>query len=79
MSGTDKHKHWLLGEGLKGNSRDSLPVLYYANKNVWMTSETFKKWMSWDVELQWKSKKILLILNDCTAYPQLDYLKNIQQ
>jgi hypothetical protein len=36
-----------------GFSMDSLPVLYYANKNTWMASEILKKWlMSWDVELQ---------------------------
>ena len=32
---------------------DGLLVLYYANKNAWMTSEMFKKWlMSLDMELQ---------------------------
>jgi hypothetical protein len=63
----------------KGISLDSLPVLYYANKNVWMTSQIFKKWlMSWDVELQQMSRKILLVLDNCAADPHLDFLKNIQ-
>jgi hypothetical protein len=26
---------------------DSLLVEYYANKNAWMTSEIFKKWLMW--------------------------------
>jgi hypothetical protein len=44
----------------KGNSMDSLSLLYYDNKNVWMTSEILKKWlMSWDMELQRKSRKII--------------------
>jgi hypothetical protein len=59
---------------------DRLSLLYYANKNVWMRSEILKKWlMSWDMELQWKSRKILLILDKCEAHPHLDSLKNIQR
>jgi hypothetical protein len=55
---------------------DSLPVLYYANKNAWMTSEMKKKWlMSWDMELQRKSRKILLVLDNCAAHPHLDFEK----
>jgi hypothetical protein len=58
---------------------DSLAVLYYTNKNVWMTSEIFKKWpMSWDMELQWKFMTILLVLDNYAAQPYLDSLKNIQ-
>jgi hypothetical protein len=49
---------------------DSLPVEYYANKNAWMTSKSFKKWlMRWDVELQLKSRKVILILDNCAAHP----------
>jgi hypothetical protein len=45
---------------------DSLPVLYYANKNESMTSEIFKKYLvSWDVELERKSRKIVLVLDSC--------------
>jgi hypothetical protein len=44
-----------------------------------MTSEISKKWlMSWDAELQWIWRKILLVLDNCAAYPHLDSLKNIQ-
>jgi hypothetical protein len=58
---------------------DSLPVLYCANKNAWMTLKIFKKWlMGWDMELQYKSWKILLVLDNSAAYPHLDSLKNIQ-
>jgi hypothetical protein len=56
MSGTDKQKLLVIGKRgkpryFKGISTDNLPVLHHANKNAWMTSEIFKKWlMSWDVE-----------------------------
>jgi hypothetical protein len=49
---------------------DSLPVKNYAKNNAWMTSKIFKKWlMRWDVELQYKSRKVLLILDNCSAHP----------
>jgi hypothetical protein len=75
MSGTDKKKLLVIGKSakprcFKGLKMDSLPVEYYANKNAWMTSEIFKKWlMRWDVELQRKLRKVL-ILDICTAHPQ---------
>jgi hypothetical protein len=84
MSGTDKRKLLVIGKRakpwcFKGISMDSLSVLYHANKSAWMISEIFKKWlMSWNVVLQWKSGKILLVLDNCAAHPHLDSLKNIQ-
>ncbi|XP_051784514.1 tigger transposable element-derived protein 6-like [Erpetoichthys calabaricus] len=84
MSGSDKRKLLVIGQSakprcFKGLRMDGLPVLYHANKNAWMTSEIFSKWLSeWDVELQRKSKKILLLLDNCAAHPHLDSLKNIQ-
>jgi hypothetical protein len=36
------------------------------------------KLLNWDMELQWKSRKILLVLDICAAHPHLDSLKNIQ-
>jgi hypothetical protein len=84
MSGTDKRKLLVIGKGakpqcFKGVSMDSFPVLSHANKNAWMTSEIFKKQlMSWDMELQWKMRKMLLVLDNCAAYRHLDCLKNSQ-
>jgi hypothetical protein len=83
MSESDKRKLLVIGKRSKtwcfnGISMDILPVLYYANKNVWLTSEIFKKrLMSWEVELQWKLRNILLVLDNCAAYPHPDRLKNI--
>jgi hypothetical protein len=34
--------------------------------------------MSWDMELQHKLRKILIVLDNCAAHPQVDSLKNIQ-
>jgi hypothetical protein len=53
ISGTVKWKLLFIGKSanplcFKGINMDSLPGLYCANKNAWMTSEIFKKWlMSW--------------------------------
>jgi hypothetical protein len=33
--------------------------------------------MSWGMELQWKSRKILQVLDKCAAHPHSDSLKNI--
>jgi hypothetical protein len=58
---------------------DSSAVLYNANENVSITSGIFKTWlMSWGMELQQKSKKIQLLLDNCAAHPHLESLKNIQ-
>jgi hypothetical protein len=84
MSGTDKGKLVVIGKRAKprcfmGISMDSLPAVYYANKNAWITSEILNKWLvSWDMELQRKPRKILPVLENCTAHPHLDSLKNIQ-
>jgi hypothetical protein len=85
MSGTDKKKLLVIGKSakprcFKGLKMDSLPVECYGNKNARMTSEIFKKWlMRSDVELQRKSRKFLLILDNCMAHPQCsECLKNIQ-
>jgi hypothetical protein len=48
-------------------------------KNAWMTSEICKNFvMSSDVELQRKSREILLVLGNCAAHPHLESLKNNQ-
>ena len=53
---------------------ESLPVQYYANKNAWMTSGIFKNWlMSWDMELQYKERNILLLVDNCAAHPHVPH------
>ncbi|XP_035204577.1 tigger transposable element-derived protein 4-like [Stegodyphus dumicola] len=84
MSGTDKRKLLVIGKStkprcIKGLRMDSLPVVYQANRNAWMTSELFKEWLKdWNRELQHQSRKVLLLLGNCAAHPHLDCLTNIQ-
>ena len=63
-------------ESFKGIRMDALPVDYHANKNAWMTSDIFQNYlMSWDKSLQREKRKILLLVDNCSAYPNLDSLK----
>ncbi|CAH8477968.1 unnamed protein product [Dicrocoelium dendriticum] len=84
MSGTDKRKLLVIGKCakprcFKGLRMDSLPVVYRANRNAWMSSTLFKEWVKdWDTELQRQSRKVLLLLDNCAAHSNLDFLKNIQ-
>jgi hypothetical protein len=58
---------------------DSLPVLYYANKKEWQTSEVFNKWlMNCVLELQRKSRKIVLGQENCAVEPHAYTLKHVQ-
>ncbi|XP_035233066.1 tigger transposable element-derived protein 4-like [Stegodyphus dumicola] len=82
MSGTYKRKLLVIAKSTKSRCfkelrMDSLPVVYRANRNAWMTSELFKEWLKdWDRKLQCHSRKVLL--DNCAAHPYLDCLKNIQ-
>ena len=82
MSGNDKVKLLVIGKSkkprcFKGINVDTLPVSYRANRNAWMTS-LFEEWITrWDSALGKQSRKILLVDN-CTAHPALDTLKNIR-
>ena len=56
---------------------DNLPILYYTNRNVWKTSEIFKKRLkSWDVDVQRKARMVLLLLNKSAPHTHLHSLKN---
>ena len=49
--GTDKHMLLVIGKSvkllcLKGLGIDSLLVQYHANKNAWITSAIFEKWLT---------------------------------
>ena len=48
---------------------EKLPVSYAANKNAWMMSTLFCEWLlAWEIELQRKNKKILLLIDNCSAH-----------
>ncbi|KFM63964.1 Tigger transposable element-derived protein 4, partial [Stegodyphus mimosarum] len=75
MSGTDKGRMLVIGKSIKPRSckglrMDSLPIVYRANRNAWMSTELFKEWLKdWNTELQWlkfiplKEKKFTLLMN----------------
>ncbi|XP_061704502.1 tigger transposable element-derived protein 4-like [Cydia pomonella] len=80
MSGTEKRKLLVIGKsknprGFKNIKQ--LPVTYKANKSAWMTSQIFEEEVrKWDAEL--KSRKILLLVDNCPAHPIISNLRNIE-
>lgn len=52
------------------------PVEYFANANAWMTREIFYNWLvRWDLELK---RKIILLIDNCTAHTENFPLRNIK-
>ncbi|XP_035206840.1 tigger transposable element-derived protein 6-like [Stegodyphus dumicola] len=81
MSRTDKRKLLVIGKSTEPRffRIDSLLVVYRANRNAWTTYELFKIWLKhWNRELQRQSRNVQFLLDNCTAHPHLDCLKNIQ-
>ena len=74
MSGTDKKKLLVIGKSakprcFKGLNVESLPVQYLSNSNAWMTAAIFNRWIEkWNDELQISNRKILLLVDNCTAH-----------
>ena len=84
MSGTDKKKLMIIGKSanprcFKGIKVQSLPVDYKHNKNAWMTSSLFTEWIEeWDKQLRRERRKILLLVDNCSAHPRIPGLTNIE-
>ena len=84
LTGTDKCKLLVIGKSLrprcfKNVNVDNLRVTYRANKKAWMTSQIFNEWLAaWDSYLTKVNRKILLLVDNCTAHPHVSTLKNIQ-
>lgn len=54
--------------------KKTLPTVYYNDKSAWMTFI----WQEWLVKCDKSSdRKILLLVDDCTAHVNLAHLKNI--
>lgn len=52
---------------------------YENNKRDWMTSEVFRKFLfKWDTELKLKKQKILLLVDNCPAHPDVKPLQQIK-
>lgn len=82
MSGTDKKR--LLVIGKSKNPRcfkdvKNIPTDYESSTNAWMTSDIFVKHISkWERELRKRKRKILLLIDNCSAHPEISGLKNIK-
>ncbi|CAH0718928.1 unnamed protein product, partial [Brenthis ino] len=80
MSGTEKRKFLVIGKSKNPRcfkNIKQLPVSYKANKSAWMTSQIFEEEVrKWDAEL--KSRKILLLVDNCPAHPIISNLRNIE-
>lgn len=78
MTGTDKKRPLVIGRSQNPrcfHNVKKLPVDYCANSNAWMTSIIFTDFLKqWDKKLE--KRKILLLLNNCTAHPNIT-LNNI--
>lgn len=82
MTGSEKRKLFVIGKSknprcFKGIK--NLPVVYENNKKAWMTSELFVKFVrDWDKELKKSGKKILLLVDNCPAHPNIEHLDAIK-
>lgn len=57
----------------------TLPVKYRANKKAWMTGEIFTEYVTTlDRSMGHQRRKIALVLDNCTAHPKVNGLKNVE-
>ncbi|KAG0442128.1 Tigger transposable element-derived protein 6 [Dictyocoela muelleri] len=81
--GTEKLKPFIIGKfknprALKNFDKNFF-CRYAFNKNAWMTSIEFKKWLfDWNCTLKEKNRKILLLLDNCTSHKSTIELSNIE-
>lgn len=80
MSGTEKRKLLVIGKSANPRcfKNKILPVKYKANSKAWMTSDIFRSELrEWDEKLKRKNRKILLLVDNCPAHPdvQLEQIK----
>lgn len=82
MSGTEKRELLVIGKFKKPRcfkNVKKLPVRYQSSKKAWMTSSIFQEELHcWDRELRLKGRKILLLVDNCPAHPEVENLSNIQ-
>lgn len=82
MTGTIKKKLIVIGKSKRPRcfkNVKTLPVKYENNRKAWMTSDLFEKILhSWDAELRIKGKKILLLVDNCPAHPDVPNLNCIK-
>ena len=80
-TGTEKCKLLVIGKSLrprcfKNVNVNNLRVTYRANKKAWMTSQILTEWLAaWDSYFTKVNRKILLLVDNCTAQPHVSTLK----
>jgi len=81
MSG-EKFPLWVVGKFAKPRcfkNIEQLPLIYHSNKKAWITTEIFTAYLrKFDSEMVSQGRKIALVLDRCTAHPNLSSLKNIE-
>lgn len=81
-TGTEKRELLVIGKSQKPRcfkNVKKLPVKYTANRKSWMVTEIFEKEVkSWDEELVKNGRKIVLLLDNCTAHPHIQGLRSIR-
>lgn len=74
MSGTEKRKLFVIGKSVNPRcfKNKTLPVKYRSNSKAWMTSDLFtEELLQWDTELKKKNRKIILLVDNCPAHPNV--------
>ena len=55
-----------------------LPVMYKHSSNAWMTKTIWSDWLNdWDKKLRRQGRKILLLIDNCSAHGEVDGLTHI--
>ena len=82
MDGSDKRKLMIIGKSKQPRCMknvQSLPVTYESNANSWMTSHIYESWLrDFDRDMKLQDRKILLLVDNCPAHPQVADLTNIR-
>ncbi|GBL78055.1 Tigger transposable element-derived protein 4 [Araneus ventricosus] len=72
MNGSEEQKLTVIGKSQKPRCFKNVkkdPVDYKSNIKAWMTSNLFQKYLrQWDKELAKKKRKIVLLIDNCTAH-----------
>ena len=78
----EKKKLFVIGKSKKPRSFNNvkeLPVDYDANKTAWIFRDFFVDWLKkWDLNLHIEDRKILLLIDHCTAHENLPAFKRIK-
>ena len=82
MAGDEKCPLLVIGKSKKPRcfpkNLTNLPVLYRSSKNAWMTAGLFCEWLElWDRQLTLKQRKILLLVDNCSAHSKHPKVVNI--